>query len=84
MSNLIKTIFNERISLIFISICGIGFILWGINDIKKYYKCHYKKKLRFLSMKFTPPIIALSYAQILGGIMILLFVMIWVITYGIN
>lgn len=77
-----ETLFSLAITLTM----SVGMIIVGILDLREYKsklrspKKRKNWKQKFLSTEFTPPMVTLSYGQIMGGIIGVIFTAIWVVT----
>lgn len=82
--------YETPFSLAIILIISVGMIIVGIIDLREYEsklrtpKKRKNWKQKFLSTEFTPPMVTLSYGQIMGGIIGVIFTAIWVVTRGVR
>jgi len=73
-------------NLAIIILMSVAMIVIGIMDLhehKQNYRNRKKRnnwKQKFLSTEFMPPMATLSYGQIIGGVMGIIFTAIWVLT----
>jgi hypothetical protein len=90
--NIIATpkLFHGPFSFVFILLMAVIMLWWGFYDLNKLklenrHKNKREKKLFGIFSK-TPsdPIATLSYGQIIGGIMMIGFIIFWIIKYGFN
>ena len=81
---------NGPISFLFIIVLAGIMIWWGLFDLNKLKlkNKHKKKKEKKLFGVFsktpTDPMVSFSYGQIIGGIMMIGFIIFWIIKYGFN
>ena len=62
-----------------------GTLIWGISGVKYHRNRRPKKpKRKFISTEITPADLTLSYGQIIGGIMGIIYVISWIVTYGLK
>ncbi len=79
---------KDSIGLLLTLFCSVGMICWGLSGLReiksnKYKKRREKKLFGIFSKTSSDPIATLSYGQIAGGIMGMVFLIYWIMKYGI-
>jgi hypothetical protein len=75
---------NPLLLFVSIPLIAVGSIWLGVSGIKGYYKTHKNYKFKFISKEPTPPVLILSFGQIIGGYAIAIFYLVWICKHGFN